>query len=128
MEAPMSPGAAADEFTGSIPGLRAGQSAIYYVKATDNDGITRTGPFSAPYQTFEIHARNGIVDQVGGTAMLAIFGGIGAAGALFYFGIWRPSHMGTDLAREPPAAPLRFSRVRAGVARAASRVRAVRGR
>ena len=128
MEEPMTPGADAGEFTGSIAGLRAGGSAIYYVKVTDNDGITRTGPFSAPYQSFEVHARNGIIEQVGGTALLAVFGGIGAAGVLFSIRVWRPGHPGGSLAAEEAAPAKRFSRMRARVGQATARVRIVRGR
>ncbi len=72
-------------YVGKLPGtLRPGGSMIYYVSATDVNGIMRSGPMPAPFQTYEVHARNGFLDQVGTFGLFAIFGGIALAGALLY--------------------------------------------
>lgn len=59
-------------YAGELPALRAGASALYFVRATDNDGITRSGPKSAPYQAFEVHSKNGLLDQLGTLGLLAV--------------------------------------------------------
>ncbi len=83
-ERPMSPGADGSTYTGDLPGLRAGASALYFVRATDNDGIARSGPKSAPYQAFEVHAKDGFLDQIGLLGLIAVLGGAGLAGAVLY--------------------------------------------
>jgi hypothetical protein len=92
-EMPMTAGDNATTYTANIPGLRAGACAIYYVKVTDNNGITRTGPFSAPYVVFEVQARNGILEQVGDVGLIAILAGVAVAGVLYYLRVWRPGHL-----------------------------------
>lgn len=76
-------------FAGTLPGLAPGTQAMYYVRATDNKGITRTGPFSAPYSVNFVTARNGFFEQVGSIALLAVLGGAGAAGVLVYLRFFR---------------------------------------
>jgi hypothetical protein len=90
-EVAMAAGENSSTFTGTLSGLRAGASAIYYVKVTDNQGITRTGPFSAPYTVFEVRARNGILEQVGDVGLVAILLGAAAAGVLYYLRVLRPA-------------------------------------
>jgi carboxypeptidase T len=83
-QVPMAQQGSDTTFKGSLPGLRPGASLIYYVSATDSNGITRSGPMPAPYQALEVHARNGILDQIGMFGLIAILGGAGLAGALLY--------------------------------------------
>ncbi len=83
-ETAMSPGSDGTTFQGSVPGLRPGGSALFFVKATDTNDITRSGPKSAPYQAYEVHARSGILDQIGSFGLIAILGGAALAGALLY--------------------------------------------
>ena len=83
-ERPMAAGADGTTYTGDLPALRAGGQALYFVRATDNEGITRSGPKAAPYQAFEVHAKNGLLDQLGTLGLLAVLGGAGLAGALLY--------------------------------------------
>jgi hypothetical protein len=72
-------------YVGKLPGtLRPGHSMIYYVRATDTNGITRSGPMPAPYQTYEVHAANGFLDQLGSFGLVAVLGGAALAGALLY--------------------------------------------
>lgn len=80
----MAVGADGTTFKGELPGLPAGASALYFVRATDNAGIIRPGPKSAPYQAFEVHAKNGFLDQIGLLGLVAILGGAGLAGAVLY--------------------------------------------
>lgn len=82
--APMNAQGTDGTYTGQLPGVKPGASVIYYVSATDTNGITRSGPMPAPYQTYEVHARNGFLDQIGTLGLVAVLGGIAAAGALLY--------------------------------------------
>ena len=83
-QAPMAPRGTDGTFEGALPGLRPGASAVYYVSATDSNGITRFGPQPAPYQAYEVHARNGVLDQIGFMGLVALLGGAALAGALLY--------------------------------------------
>jgi hypothetical protein len=89
---PMTAADNASTFTAAIPGLRPGSAALYFVKVTDDHGITRTGPFSAPYVAFEVRARDGILEQVGQFGLVAILAGAGAAGVLYCLRVWGPAH------------------------------------
>ncbi len=107
-EAPMrESGDGGTTFVGSLPGLSPGMQAIYYVRVVDNDGITPTGPFSAPYSVHFATADNGFFLQVGSVGLLAILGGAGAVGVLVYLRYFRGGAFDLKL---PPVPGLRRRR------------------
>ncbi len=110
-------------YVGDLPGLAGGSQAVYYVKAVDDAGITRTGPFSAPYSVYFVTARPGLLDAVASYSVLLVLGAAAAVGVLLYL----RSHGGIRMPALPRGALRRPSlprRVRPRRARPAPRAEA----
>jgi hypothetical protein len=99
-------------FVGTLPPLDGNAQVMYYVRVVDNDGITRTGPFAAPYSVYFVTSGGGLFAQVGSIALLAVLGGAAAVAVLFV------------LRSRGASVPLRLPRLASAVRRRRRRVRA----